>query len=258
MCEIFGVSAKVKLCLNDYLKEFYSHCDEHPHGWGLARMEGDESVIEKEPVRADRSAYLKQRLSMPIEDKTVFAHIRLATIGNVDYQNCHPFTRKDDGGRRWTLNHNGTIFDFPPLAQYVATQSGDTDSERILMYIVDKVSRTEHHLGRQMEAEERFRMLDCLVSNMAKGNNKLNFILYDGELMYVHTNYRNSLYYRETGSGAMFSTRPLGRDIWEPVPFTTLLAYREGDLLFTGTNHGNEHIFNEEDMKYIFQIFANL
>ena len=31
MCEIFGFSSSKEEELNDYLKEFYSHCEEHPH-----------------------------------------------------------------------------------------------------------------------------------------------------------------------------------------------------------------------------------
>lgn len=257
MCELFGICARREYRINDYLREFYSHSREHPHGWGLACMEGNEASIEKEPVQASKSLYLKRRLSVPIETKTAFAHIRLATIGNEEYRNCHPYTRKDITGRRWTFIHNGTIFDYPPLAKYVSTQVGDTDSERILMFIIDKLNHSEQIREREWSASERFHFLDCLVSNMAK-DNKLNFLLFDGEIMYVHTNYAGSLHYLEKEEGVLFSTKPLGREQWEAVPFTTLLAYQDGRKIFTGTNHGNEYIDNEENMKYIFQIFSNL
>lgn len=257
MCELFGICARKEYQINDYLREFFSHSKAHPHGWGLACMDGNASCIEKEPVQASKSIYLKSRLSIPIETKAAFAHIRYATIGNVEYQNCHPYMRKDKSGRCWTFIHNGTIFDYPPLGKYIREQTGDTDSERILMYIVDKISHSEKIKDRAWSAEERFRLLDCLVSNMAKGN-KLNFLLYDGEVMYVHTNYADSLYYLEREEGILFSTQPLGKERWEKVPFTTLLAYREGKRIFTGTNHGNEYIDNEENMKYMYQIFSNL
>lgn len=94
------------------------------------------------------------------------------------------------------------------------------------MYIVDRINHCEKQQEREWSLEERFRFLDCLVSNMAK-ENKLNFLLYDGEMMYVHTNYANSLYYLEKEEGVLFSTQPLGREQWNKVPFTTLLAYRE-------------------------------
>ena len=50
--------------------------------------------------------------------------------------------------------------------------------------------------GARLHFEERFALLDEIVSDMAKGN-KLNLLLYDGEYTYVHTNYKNSLFYVE-------------------------------------------------------------
>jgi glutamine amidotransferase len=59
MCEIFGGSFRDEYYLNDYLNVFYSHSDNHPHGWGLACFEGKDAFIEKEPVQATKSKYLK-------------------------------------------------------------------------------------------------------------------------------------------------------------------------------------------------------
>lgn len=44
MCEIFGVSSKTRVDINEYLKVFFSHSNKHPHGWGLACMEGAKSI----------------------------------------------------------------------------------------------------------------------------------------------------------------------------------------------------------------------
>lgn len=256
MCELFGYCSQNGSVINEYLKAFYSHSNEHPHGWGLAGLEGNEATIEKEPIQATKSNYLKERLSQPIRTKNVFAHIRYATIGNVEYMNCHPYTKKDNHGRRWTEIHNGTIFDYPPLYKYVKLQDGDTDSERILLYLVDKINQAEAD-NKKLNGRERFTIIDCIISNMAKGN-KLNMIIYDGEYMYVHTNYKDSLYYLKKEKQIFFSTRPLNDEDWKPVPFTRLLAYKDGELVFEGTNHGNEYIDNEENMKLIYQIFSEL
>ena len=130
MCELFGVSSREDFYANDYLKAFYAHSDFHPHGWGLACVSRNSALVEKESVKASTSNYLRERLSQPITEKLLLAHIRYATIGNVEYKNCHPFTGRDSTGRRWTLIHNGTIFDYPALYPYLKTQKGDTDSER--------------------------------------------------------------------------------------------------------------------------------
>ena len=133
MCELFGIISAESHEINDDLKEFFSHSNAHPHGWGLACLEENNFHIEKEPIQASKSNQLRKRLSNPIIVKTALAHIRNATIGNIDYSNCHPFTYKDQQGRTWTLIHNGTIFNGKLLNKYVDIQNGDTDSERILL-----------------------------------------------------------------------------------------------------------------------------
>ena len=257
MCELFGVSAKQSFIVNEYLKEFYSHSGEHPHGWGLACLDGNEAVIEKEPVQASKSSYLRERLTIPVCVKTGFAHIRYATVGNVEYKNCHPYTKKDSLGRRWTLNHNGTIFEYQPINKYVSIQTGDTDSERMLLYIIDRVDELEKKLGRRASAEERFRLIDSIVVEMSKGN-KLNMMLFDEELFYVHTNYAHSLHKLEKEDQAIFSTQPLSDEDWEPMIFNTLVAYRQGREIFRGTTHAHEYIESEENLKFLYGIFSDL
>ena len=38
MCEMLGISAKRRREVNAMLREFFSHAERHPHGWGLARF----------------------------------------------------------------------------------------------------------------------------------------------------------------------------------------------------------------------------
>ena len=63
------------------------------------------------------------------------AHIRYATVGNVEYANCHPFSGQTAKGRVIMIAHNGTIFQSNTLNRYLKIQSGETDSERILLYL---------------------------------------------------------------------------------------------------------------------------
>ena len=257
MCELFGINSEEKIQINDYLKEFFSHSHAHPHGWGMACMNENMVQVEKESMQASKSNYLKERLSVPVQAKNAFAHIRYATIGNVEYRNCHPYTKKDKSGRWWTLIHNGTIFDYAPLNKYVSIQNGDTDSERILLYLVELVDQEERRLQRPLDAKERFWLLDSVIAKMAEGN-KLNLMLHDGELFYVHTNYQDSLYELEKENQFLFSTSPLSQEAWHPVTFTTLLAYQNGKRVLTGTNHGKEYKDSEENMKFLYSIFSNL
>lgn len=239
------------------LREFFSHSNKHPNGWGIANFYEGSVAIEKEPIQASKSAYLKERLSHKMDISTLLAHIRLATIGNIEYGNSHPFIQQDASGRKWVLIHNGTIFDYPALSPYQYQQRGATDSERILLYLVDQINLKQKAMGRSLKTVERFELLDPLIADMAQGN-KLNLIIYDGEWMYIHTNYANSLYVCEDGKTAIFCTVPLKKGDWAPVPFTTLCAYQDGQRIFQGHSHGHEYIENERDMQYLFSVFANL
>jgi hypothetical protein len=42
------------------------------------------------------------------------------------------------------------------------------------------------------------------------------------------------------------------------VPFTTLLAYKNGRLIKSGTNHGNEYKDNESDAKLLYVDYSCL
>ncbi len=89
MCELFAISGKTPIPVNHYLKELVSHSPEHPNGWGMAVFYGNAVSLEKEPIPAYRSRYLKERLSHPFEAQNMFAHIRLATKGEMAYANTH-------------------------------------------------------------------------------------------------------------------------------------------------------------------------
>lgn len=258
MCEIFGVSAAGDFYANDCLKTFYSHSDMHPHGWGLACVDRNGALIEKESVKASNSNYLRERLSQPVRSGIILAHIRFATIGNVEYKNCHPFSGRDSDGRRWTLIHNGTIFDCPPLNRYVKKQSGDTDSERVFLYILDRLNGARREKGQKLRFEERFELLDQIVCEMAQGN-KLNLLFTDGKYLYAHTNCKHTLHYLSRDDSVIISTQPLDNcSGWRELEFGRLLAFHRGKQVKAGTAHGHEYVEDKEAMKLLYQIFANL
>lgn len=257
MCELFGISAGGQVVLNDYLKEFFSHSTGHPNGWGMALLYGNAVNVEKEPVPAYESAYLRERLRHRLSAQQMIAHIRLATRGLVTYENSHPFVMRDQSGRVWVLAHNGTVFDCPALNGYIHEQEGRTDSERILCHIVRSIDRRMDALGRALDARERFHVLDDVMREISS-RNKINLLISDGELLYVHTNYADSLHFKRLEEGVIFSTVPLDRGKWEPVKLTALLAYRDGELVIQGTAHGQEYKDNPEDMRMIYMDYADL
>ena len=259
MCELFGISSPEKIPVNQLLSEFFSHGDCHPDGWGIAVFSGGEVAVEKQPINARNSLYLKARLRALKEADNMIAHIRLATKGSVEYENTHPFVRKDNSGRTWTLAHNGTVFESEVLDPMYYEQEGQTDSERILIYLIrqinERMRKTDTESG--LSAKERFQVIDQVLCEITHGN-KINLLLYDGELLYVHTNYAGSLHTRTEGAGRIFSTKPLDRKYWEPLPLSTLTAYQNGAPIFTGTNHGNEYVVDEEKIKHLYLDYAAL
>ena len=62
MCELFGFSASEPHLITSELKEFFSHSTKHPDGWGLVVFDKGNFSVEKEPLPAYKSEYLKARL----------------------------------------------------------------------------------------------------------------------------------------------------------------------------------------------------
>ena len=258
MCELFGISTKTTYPANELLRSFITHSDEHHSGWGIALFHNGHASIEKEPVKAKDSRYLKERLRCLDQTGDMLAHIRLATVGYSVYENCHPFTGYDVSGRQWTLIHNGTLFGASDLSRYSSVQIGTTDSEQLLLHILDLTNREIEAKGRALSFEERFGLLDQITCRIADGS-KLNFLLHDGEYLYVHRNFADSLYYLEDQDSVVFSTQPLlVKERWKPVPQNRLLAYRDGIRVATGTDHGHTFTFTEEQLQYLYTAFATL
>ena len=242
MCELFGFSSRQGKSLKPYLREFFRHSVRHPNGWGLATFDdGGEVKVQTETVSAEKSERLPGIIDALPESKVLLAHIRRATVGGVKPENCHPFVRTDAAGRTWTLIHNGTIFSGTELHPYRKQQVGDTDSERILLYLIDKMNQKLAGRSDPLNSFERFKVAEQVVYELSY-RNKLNLLIYDGSKLYVHVNMRNTLSVRHEAGGALFATTPLEPQGWEPLPLTSLLVYEAGVLKYRGRDHHNEYL----------------
>ena len=244
----------------------------HQMGMGDCRADGGKStqrLCERsllgerilEPVRANSRLFKRQGIrEEPCAiraGRTLLAHIRLATIGHIEYKNCHPFTAPDNKGRVWTFVHNGTIFNGSQLNAYLGLQYGDTDSERVLLHLINRIDREQIRLGRALDEEERFGTLATVIAELSKGN-KLNLLIYDGEVLYAHCNFRGTLHVRREADAVTLSTRPLSGEGWEDAPFTSLVAAKDGEIICTSPPHGNEYIYNPNDYRMVYMDFARL
>ena len=258
MCELLGISAKEKRHWNAVLRSFFSHSADHPHGWGLAVFSGaGHPALEKDCSEASRSPLLADILSRPVEARTLMAHIRRATIGEVNDKNCHPFVATDNRERVWTLAHNGTIFTGANLNAYWCMQTGETDSERILFHIIAQIDAEQARLGGELGERGRFAVLSDVVAELSM-DNKLNLVVFDGEVLYLHTNFRDSLFYRREGDALLFATRPVDAGEWTPLPFTRLIAVKDGEFVREGPSHGREYVNNPDDYRLVYMNFARL
>ncbi len=251
MCELFCFNSNTPKQINTCLECFYDHSDNHPHGWGLADLQSDGFVIDKEPIKASCSKHLKEILSHPVISKNVFAHIRLATMGEIIFPNCHPFVEMDKNNRFWMLIHNGTIFDYPSLDKYKAIENGSTDSERILLYIICRVNEFEKNKNAPSTIKERFNLLSEIVEDLSK-NNKLNLMIYDGDLTYIYSNMKESLYYLKNDDGFLVVSSPINDDPgWKQVEINKLFGLIDGNIIFESKKHDNEFIFTKKHEEFI-------
>lgn len=241
MCELFGISSKKPIDARGYLKTFYSHSVRHPHGWGIMRYNDDNIEIIKESVRAVDSKIIDKTINETAPQTNMLAHIRLATVGSTRYENCHPYIGKDKSGRQWVLIHNGTIYSGTQLVKYLKTQTGDTDSERMFLYLLDEINNELEKSDGNLSIEKRCSIIEKFAKTLSP-RNKLNFMIYDGELLYVHKNMADTLAYKKLGSGLVFSTSPLDSGNWAQLPMTQVLVFKDGGQIYAGASHKNEFI----------------
>ena len=233
MCELLGFSGDAGTDLSGVLRAFYAHSVQHPHGWGIMYEDGSR-VILKEAVCASRSTFLPDLINVIPPQTTLLGHIRYATVGSIREENCHPFGGTDNSGREWTMIHNGTIFQGTHNHRYAAHQQGDTDSERFFLCLMDAVN-AQIACG-VPDDRERFEMVSRFIAAHAP-RNKLNLMIYDGDLLYIHKNLKNTLFFKRLEHGLLFATRPLDGSAWVPFPMAQVIAFRHGQEVFRGDRH---------------------
>ncbi|MBO7674051.1 MAG: class II glutamine amidotransferase [Atopobiaceae bacterium] len=245
MCEIFAISSKHPVGANARLQEFFSHGLHHPHGWGLAWRDQYGWQVYKESLASVDSNYLRYVLEEPLRTNQLVGHIRYATRGVVSIDNCHPFVGFDETGTQWVIAHNGTIFNTALIQGYEAIEAGETDSEQVVLFLLDLLNAAAMRNGGSLDFAERFVILSQAVASLSVSN-KLNLVLNDGVHTYVHTNtVRDTLFVEQRLATTFFCTVPLddGGE-WKPVPHCRLIAYKDGHMERIAAAHCNS--FDDE------------
>ncbi len=257
MCELYSFSGRRAQNLTPYLLQFFSHGKNNPHGWGIADINRPGDIhIETEAVRSDKSRLLPHIIKNQRPSKLLMAHIRYGTVGGAKAVNCHPFIFSDYSATRWVFMHNGTIFHSSVLGKYQKQQHGTTDSERIILYLIDSLNKAYTARENILKEEIRKNIVEKIILELSAGN-KLNLILSDGKRLYVHTNMKNTLFCKNKYDGIHFATVPLDDDNWLPVELNRLLIYENGKLIYRSEAHSNEYFYEKDTKSLTVDIGAN-
>lgn len=155
----------------------------HAHGWGVADYPDGTPLIEKQTWAAFHGEHFKKKAAR-VFAKTVVAHVRRATVGELSIVNTHPFHNGN-----WIFAHNGTLPNFSRVQDimidhidpfYVNEIMGTTDSEHIFLYLLS--------LWRRNPQEDIFEQVHKGLSQIVewcrqvdpKSNIGLNIVLTDG------------------------------------------------------------------------------
>lgn len=228
MCEVYGFCGSHPTKLNRYTDEFWLHSRIHQDGFGYYLADKDQLYVNPKSAMN----YIKGLSKFNFVSKLALCHIRFKTHGPASAENCHPFIKKDIHGIKWSLIHNGYIEDSPAVAALGTLQKGETDSERILLCIVEAVNSFYEHSFIDDPEEFLYRMymqIEIALSELSTlGKTNLIFIDNLTNNMYVYMNHPNTLYYLQTADGVHVSTTRLTDEKWVAVEPYKLHIFNNG------------------------------
>ncbi len=203
MCRLFGFRSSVESSAHRSLvaaeNAMVNQAADNPHGWGIGYFVGRDAYI----LKSDDAAHTSERFrlaSSRLRSQTFVVHVRRATVGGTDYLNSHPFRFG-----RWVFAHNGTVFDFERLHEWMMSHIperrralilGTTDSEHTFHYLLSALEAEGFDAyGHQplVEVDRAAQVLHAAVDRIyekalevqASDHPIVNFILTDGEAMFA-------------------------------------------------------------------------
>lgn len=228
MCEIYGFCGLNPVTLNKYTNEFWKHSSVHRDGYGYFLADKNDLYVNTDPAFEHKDQLEKKNF----KSSRALCHIRFKTHGPTAIENCHPFIKYDIHGTQWSLIHNGYIEDHPVVDALGTIQLGETDSERILLCIVETVNRVYEHSWITSKSDMQKMIFNVIENILAKLSSlgKVNVIFCDNKInnMYVYMNHPGTLWYLNTDNGIHFSTTKLTDEKWLPVEPYHLHVYNSG------------------------------
>ena len=186
MCQLLGMNCNTPTDITFSFAGFSQRAgntDHHSDGWGIAFFEegGLRHLVDHRPAVDSPVAELVRRY--PIKSRNVIAHIRKATQGEVQLQNCHPFVR-ELWGKNWVFAHNGDLKDFRPRLHAHFHPVGDTDSEHAFCWIMQELWKSHADTPSVQELSSTLRELAAEIAP----HGTFNFLLSNGQALWAHAN----------------------------------------------------------------------
>ncbi|WP_275976810.1 class II glutamine amidotransferase [Polyangium aurulentum] len=235
MCRLLGaVTKRVEghpTSLAEAPKSLAALSHEHPDGWGIAVHDGRDWGLYRNATCARDDEQFRS-IASSARGRVLIAHIRKATVGNIDLSNTHPFRRDS-----WVFAHNGTITDLDYMERRTSSArrceiEGSTDSERFFAYLLTALDEAGATAGsRKASPGAAYRALRTAVhaATSQPRFGAANFLLSDGEVMFVHRLGR-TLHTSSDANGVRVASEVPADGVWHEVPERTLLAIEAGTV----------------------------
>lgn len=196
MCELLALHSNAPTAATfsfTGLAERGGRTGDHVDGWGMGFHDGDRCHVITEDRRACDSPLAGFLRRHPIRARTVLAHIRKATQGAVNRENCHPF-RREWAGRSWLFAHNGNLVDYQPQLDGAYRPVGQTDSERAFCALMQRLANT---FGNRLPGWDELApaLADWVAPIAAHGT--FNLLLTDGRAVFTHASTKLSWVQRQ-------------------------------------------------------------
>jgi predicted glutamine amidotransferase len=260
MCQLLGMNCNTPTDICFSFTGFQTRgglTDVHSDGWGIAFFEnkGVRQFLDPEPSAT--SAIAEFVRNYPIKSKSVIAHIRKATQGQVSLENTHPFQR-EMWGYYWVFAHNGNLENFQPQLDGFFQPVGSTDSERIFCYLMQNLRAD---FGNTYPGSDKVFSHVHKMSLELSQLGELNFLFSNGECLISHCSTRLTYIVRKApfttarlkdqdvsvdfGSlttnqdrVAVIATTPLtDNEDWQTLNPGTLVMFKNGQLVAEQKTH---------------------
>ena len=184
MCQLLGMNCNTPTDVTFSfagLAQRGGRTDHHADGWGIAFFEGRGARLFVDSAPAADSPVAELIRRYPIKSRNVISHIRKATVGAVQLENCHPFVR-ELWGRYWVFAHNGDLKDYAPRLHGHFRPVGGTDSEQAFCWLMQELAKAHASVP---PVGELTRTLAELVPQVAR-HGTFNMLLSNGEALWAH------------------------------------------------------------------------